>query len=59
MSEESTFVDLGMDSLDMVELSMDLEDNLDIDLRGVELSWSTVAEAIDCVVGLKTKAQNV
>lgn len=59
ITEESTFVGLYMDSLDMVELSMELEDDFDVDFRGVELSWVTVKEAVDCVVAIKVKGQHV
>jgi acyl carrier protein len=55
ITEDSTFVSLCLDSLDMVELSMELEDELEIDLRGVEPTWTTVKEAIDCLVALKAK----
>lgn len=59
VTEERTFVSLGMDSLDMVELSMELEDDFGIDLRGVEIYWPTVKDALDCVMSIKTQSENV
>ncbi len=58
--EESTFVGLGLDSLDMVELSMELEDEYHVDLRGVQMTdWTTVKVAIDCIMTSRFKAQDV
>ena len=36
ITEETTFEDLGADSVDLVELSMSLEDEFDIDEMGEE-----------------------
>lgn len=48
---ESTFDSLGVDSLDMAELSCELEDRLDIDLGDPE-GISTVGELVTYIEGL-------
>lgn len=58
ITEDTTFLDLHTDSLDMVELSMELEDTFGVDLKTLHVSWLTVKEAIDSVVALKAE-QNV
>ena len=59
ITEDSTFVSLGMDSLDMVELSMELEDSFHVDFKGVEISWVTLKDSIDSVIAKKVTEQNV
>jgi len=48
-----------MDSLDMVELSMELEDSFHVDFKGVEISWVTLKDSIDSVIAKKVTEQNV
>lgn len=51
VTEESTFDSLGIDSLDMVELICELEDELDIDFGEPE-GLQTVADLVQYVDGL-------
>jgi acyl carrier protein len=47
---ENTFSELGLDSLDMVELSLDLEQSLGITISHTDIEKiKTVGEAIDFV----------
>lgn len=45
---ENTFVELGLDSLDVVELSLDLEDALGISIPHTEIvNIKTVGQAVE------------
>ena len=48
ITKETTFESLGIDSLDMVEMVMDLESDLGVDLE-LEEKISTVGELVDFV----------
>ena len=39
--------DLGFDSLDLAEISMDIEDKFDIVIQDGEFDWCTVQDIID------------
>lgn len=44
--DDTTFAALGMDSLDLIELGMSLEDEFGVSLPdGVEHDWQTVGDA--------------
>ena len=50
VSEDSTFESLGIDSLDMVELTCDLEERCDIEFgEGLE----TIGDLVNYIDGLK------
>lgn len=51
VTEDSTFDTLGIDSLDMVELICDLEDELDIDFGEPE-GLETVEDLVDYIDSL-------
>jgi acyl carrier protein len=51
--EDTTFADLALDSLDVVELSMELETEFGVNLQDVPITWTTVKEMVDCIVRLK------
>lgn len=53
INADTTFEDLGIDSLDTVELMMELEDvfNIEIDAEKVGNSVSTLAAYIDSIKG--------
>lgn len=47
-TEETKFEDLGFDSLDHVELVMDLEDEFDIQISDEEAEkWKTIKDIVD------------
>ena len=48
---ESTFRELGIDSLDTVELLMNLEDKLDVTIE-VDRKLETVKDLVDFIVAL-------
>ncbi len=48
ITRETTFESLGIDSLDMVEMVMDLEEELGVELE-TEEKFSTVGELVDFV----------
>ena len=48
ITRETTFEGLGIDSLDMVEMVMDLEEELGVDLE-MEEKVSTIGELVDFV----------
>ena len=48
ITRETTFEGLGIDSLDMVEMVMDLEEQLGVDLE-LEEKLTTVGELVDFV----------
>ena len=48
ITRETTFEGLGIDSLDMVEMVMDLEEELGVDLE-MEEKLNTVGELVDFV----------
>ena len=48
VTPEATFESLGIDSLDMVEMVMDLEEELGVDLE-MEEKVSTIGELVDFV----------
>lgn len=52
VSAESTFESLGIDSLDMVELTCDLEEKCDIEFGEPE-GLETVGQLVDYIDGLK------
>lgn len=56
IEESTTLRSLSLDSLDIVELSMELEDQYEIDMRPVPVNWITVKDVVDCVVKLKASA---
>ena len=49
ISPDSTFVSLGIDSLDMVEMIMDLESRLGVELDTENQKIATVQEFVDFV----------
>ena len=48
ITRETTFEGLGIDSLDMVELVMDLEEELDVELE-LEEKMNTIGELVDFI----------
>lgn len=52
VSEDSTFESLGIDSLDMVELTCDLEEKCDIEFGEPE-GLDTVGDLVKYIDGLK------
>jgi len=52
VNDATTFKDLGMDSLDMVQAVMDIEDRYGITV-GEDLAFETVGEFITYIEGLK------
>lgn len=48
ITRETTFESLGIDSLDMVEMVMELEEELDVELE-MEEKLATVGELVDFV----------
>ena len=52
VSEDSTFESLGIDSLDMVELTCDLEERCDIELGEPE-GLETIGDLVNYIDGLK------
>ncbi|MBQ1264346.1 MAG: acyl carrier protein [Oscillospiraceae bacterium] len=50
ISRETTFESLGIDSLDMVEMVMELEEELGVELE-IEEKLATVGELVDFVEG--------
>ena len=48
ISRETTFESLGIDSLDMVEMVMELEEELGVELE-IEEKLATVGELVDFV----------
>lgn len=46
--------DLGMDSLDILDVAMDLEEKLSIRINDEDIYiWKTVGDIIDCICGCK------
>ncbi len=54
VTEDTSRIAVGLDSLDIVGLSMELEEKLSVELKQSQLTWLTVKEAVDCVVRLKS-----
>jgi acyl carrier protein len=54
VTEDTSLVTVGLDSLHTVELSMELEDELGVELNHTQPTWLTVKEAVDCVVRMKS-----
>ncbi|MCC6109684.1 acyl carrier protein [Hugonella massiliensis] len=52
VSEDSTFESLGIDSLDMVELTCDLEERCDIEFGEPE-GLETIGDLVNYIDGLK------
>ena len=52
IKEDSTFQDLGIDSLDSVELVMSLEDELDMEIE-LEEKMETVGDLVRYIEGLQ------
>ena len=52
VSEDSTFESLGIDSLDMVELTCDLEERCDIEFGEPE-GLETIGDLVQYIDGLK------
>ena len=52
VSEDSTFDSLGIDSLDMVELICDLEDECGVEFGEPE-GLETVGDLVNCIEGLQ------
>lgn len=51
ITPEKTFIELGLDSLDSIELLMSLEDELSIEIPDEEVeNWKTVQNVVDYVV---------
>lgn len=47
---ETTFLEIGADSLDMVELSMDLEDNFKINIKQEDIAAiKTLGQAVEFI----------
>ena len=42
--------DLGLDSLDLAEIAMDIEDKFDITIRDDEFDWVTVQDIINYLI---------
>ena len=56
INEQSTFADLGADSLDMVEIIMKLEETFGIEIKDEDAEkFSTVKEAADYLQSVRTK----
>ena len=56
ISEQSTFKDLGADSLDIVEIIMSFEETFGIEIRDEEAEKiSTVGHAVDLIHTARTK----
>lgn len=50
LTRETTFLDIGADSLDMVELSLDLESNFDITINQNDIAAiKNLGQAIDFI----------
>lgn len=56
ISMETTFEDLGLDSLDMVDLIMALEDEFGIEIE-VEKNLLTVRDLVELIDGLKQQQE--
>jgi acyl carrier protein len=54
ITEDTTFESQGLDSLDLVELSMSLEDDFEVSFNQEPLAWESPKDAIDSVVRLKS-----
>ena len=56
ISEESTFKDLGADSLDIVEIIMNFEETFGIEIKDEDAEKiKTVGQAADLIHGARTK----
>lgn len=54
---ETTFEDLGADSLDVVELELDLEEELNVTIpSGASTNFSKIGDVVDLLVKLPTSA---
>lgn len=49
ISRETKFADFALDSLDMVELQMDIEDEFEIKEEAIQRDFKTVEDVINCV----------
>ena len=50
LTPETTFLEIGADSLDMVELSMDLEDNFKINIKQEDIAGiKTIGQAVEFI----------
>jgi acyl carrier protein len=56
VSNDASFVDLGADSLDKVEIVMALGDEFDLEITEAETeSITTVQQAVECVVNHQSR----
>jgi acyl carrier protein len=56
IKEESTFKDLGADSLDIVEIIMSFEEDFGIEIKDDDAEKiKTIGQAIDLIHGARTK----
>lgn len=56
VTPESNLIEIGADSLDMVEIAMEVESTFDIDIPEEESEWNTVGDIIAYVKGRKGEA---